>query len=100
MAFVTEDLRKSRYDIDDEVLRPYFPLDQVLEDLLDLPEFEDRVLRFGFSIRLVLLPLLEAHVLHQPLDLLSFSALLVLVDPAAPNSVGEYAPSWRREPVQ
>jgi oligopeptidase A len=33
VSFVMEKLRKSRFDIDDEALRPYFPLDQVLDGL-------------------------------------------------------------------
>ena len=32
-SFVIERLRKSRFDIDEEALRPYFPLDQVLDGL-------------------------------------------------------------------
>ena len=32
-SFVMEALRKSRFDIDDEALRPYFPLGQVLDGL-------------------------------------------------------------------
>ncbi|MEQ1856762.1 MAG: M3 family metallopeptidase [Longimicrobiales bacterium] len=35
-AFVTEDLRRKRYDIDDETLRPYFPLPRVLEGLFEI----------------------------------------------------------------
>lgn len=36
VAFVSESLRKERYDIDDELLRPYFPLEQVLDGLFEL----------------------------------------------------------------
>jgi oligopeptidase A len=36
VAYVTEKLRKERYDIDDEELRPYFPLDRVLEGLFEI----------------------------------------------------------------
>ena len=35
-AFVTERLRKDLYDIDDEALRPWFPLDQVLAGLFEI----------------------------------------------------------------
>ena len=45
VAFVTEDLRKTRYDIDDEVLRPYFPLDQVLKGMFEIVHRT-----FGFRI--------------------------------------------------
>ncbi|MDT8368167.1 MAG: M3 family metallopeptidase [Longimicrobiales bacterium] len=46
VAFVTEDLRRTRYALDDEVLRPYFPLEEVMGGLFD---FVREV--FGFSIR-------------------------------------------------
>jgi oligopeptidase A len=36
VAYVAEALRKERFDIDDEVLRPYFPLEQVLDGLFEL----------------------------------------------------------------
>ncbi len=36
IAFVSEDLRRSEYDLDDEALRPYFPLDQVQDGLFRL----------------------------------------------------------------
>ena len=35
-AFVSEDLRRSKFDIDDEVIRPYFPLDRVLEGMFEV----------------------------------------------------------------
>jgi len=35
-AFVSEDLRRARYDIDDEVIRPYFPLARVLDGLFEV----------------------------------------------------------------
>lgn len=35
-AFVMEDLRRKRYDIDDETLRPYFPLPRVLDGLFEI----------------------------------------------------------------
>ncbi len=35
-AFVTEDLRRQRYHIDDETLRPYFPLPRVLDGLFEI----------------------------------------------------------------
>ncbi|HEU0301121.1 MAG TPA: M3 family metallopeptidase [Longimicrobium sp.] len=38
VAFCTERLRLSRYDLDAEALRPYFPLDRVLEGLFGLSE--------------------------------------------------------------
>jgi len=44
-AYVMEHLRKSRYDIDDEVLRPYFPLEQVLEGMFEIVRRT-----FGFRI--------------------------------------------------
>jgi oligopeptidase A len=44
-AFVIEHLRKRRYDIDDEALRPYFPLDRVLEGMFEIVRRT-----FGFRI--------------------------------------------------
>ncbi len=45
-AFVSEDLRRVRYDIHDEATRPYFPLDRVLEGLFEVTR---RV--FGLVVR-------------------------------------------------
>jgi oligopeptidase A len=45
MSYVMEHLRKSRYEIDDEVLRPYFPLGAVLEGM-----FEIVARTFGFRV--------------------------------------------------
>jgi oligopeptidase A len=44
-AFVLEKLRKDRYDVDDEALRPYFPLDQVLSGLFEIVQRA-----FGFRV--------------------------------------------------
>jgi len=46
VSFVMEHLRKARYDIDDEVLRPYFPLGQVLEGMFEIVRRT-----FGFTVR-------------------------------------------------
>ena len=46
VAFVSEDLRRARFDIDDEVTRPYFPLDRVLDGL-----FEVARRTFGLVVR-------------------------------------------------
>jgi oligopeptidase A len=35
-AFLMERLRRERYEVDDEAMRPYFPLDQVLEGLFEI----------------------------------------------------------------
>jgi len=45
VSFAMENLRKARYDIDDEVLRPYFPLGQVLEGMFEIVRRT-----FGFRI--------------------------------------------------
>ncbi len=45
VSFVMEHLRKSRYDIDDELMRPYFPLGQVLEGMFEIVRRT-----FGFRI--------------------------------------------------
>ncbi len=45
VSFVMEHLRKERFDIDDEALRPYFPLRQVLEGMFEIVRRT-----FGFRI--------------------------------------------------
>jgi oligopeptidase A len=45
VSFVMESLRKARYDIDDEALRPYFPLGQVLDGMYEIVRRT-----FGFRI--------------------------------------------------
>lgn len=45
VAFVMERLRKERYDIDDEALRPYFPLDRVQAGLFEIVRRT-----FGFEV--------------------------------------------------
>ena len=44
--FVSESLRRARFDIDDEVIRPYFPLDRVLDGMFEVAR---RV--FGLVVR-------------------------------------------------
>ena len=44
--FVGESLRRARFDIDDEVIRPYFPLDRVLDGMFEVAR---RV--FGLVVR-------------------------------------------------
>ncbi len=51
VAFVMEDLRRREYDLDDEDLRPYFPLDRVEAGLFEMVE---RV--FGFRVEAVANP--------------------------------------------
>lgn len=36
VVYVTERLRKAKYDLDEEALRPYFPVDRVLTGLFDI----------------------------------------------------------------
>jgi oligopeptidase A len=45
VSFTMEHLRKTRYDIDDEALRPYFPLGSVLEGMFEIVRRT-----FGFRI--------------------------------------------------
>ncbi len=52
LAYVMERLRKERYDIDDEDMRPYFPLDQVLAGLFE-------IVRRTFGFRVVERPIEE-----------------------------------------
>jgi len=45
VSFVMERLRRARFDLDDELLRPYFPLEKVMDGLFRMVEHV-----FGFSI--------------------------------------------------
>ncbi len=45
VAYLMERLRKEKYDIDDEELRPYFPLDQVLSGMFEIVRRT-----FGFQV--------------------------------------------------
>ena len=36
IAFVSENLRRTQFDIDDETIRPYFPLDRVMEGMFEV----------------------------------------------------------------
>ncbi len=45
VAYVMEQLRMERYEIDDEAMRPYFPLDKVLSGLFEIVRRT-----FGFSV--------------------------------------------------
>src|SRR5690606_12764044 len=45
VSYVMEALRKARYDIDDEALRPYFPLPRVLDGMFEIVRRT-----FGFRI--------------------------------------------------
>jgi oligopeptidase A len=45
VAFVAECLRRERFHVDDELLRPYFPLERVLDGLFDLSR-----LVFGLTV--------------------------------------------------
>src|SRR6185369_12953838 len=45
-TFVQESLRMKAYDIDDEALRPYFPLDRVMDGMFGIVE---RV--FGLTVK-------------------------------------------------
>jgi len=45
VAFLIDDLRRTRYEIDDEALRPYFPLPHVLDGLFEIVRRT-----FGFRI--------------------------------------------------
>jgi oligopeptidase A len=38
LAFWSEKLRRSRYDFDEEILRPYFPMDRVISGLFELAQ--------------------------------------------------------------
>ena len=63
-AFVAESLRREKFDIDDEVVRPYFPLDRVLEGMFEVVR---RV--FGLVVREQRIP----EVWHP--DVLSYELL-------------------------
>jgi len=58
LAYWAEKLRRSRYDLDEEALRPYFPLDRVLAGMFDLA---GRV----FGMKVVERPVGEVETWHS-----------------------------------
>ena len=87
VAFVSENLRRARYDIDDEITRPYFPLNRVLDGLFELAR---RV--FGLVVR-------ERHIeeIWHP-DVLFYD----LIDEDEGTHLGSFYSDWhaRREKRQ
>ena len=86
-AFVSEDLRRARYDIDDEVIRPFFPLERVLDGLFEVAR---RV--FGLAVQ----PREIKEVWHR--DVLFYD----LLDENDGTRLGSFYADWhpRREKRQ
>ena len=78
-TYVMEDLRRQRYDIDDETLRPYFPLPRVLQGLFEIVRRT-----FGFRIEERAIP----EVWHK--DVRYFE----LYDEADGTLVGAFYSDW------
>ena len=78
-TYVMEDLRRQRYDIDDEMLRPYFPLPRVLQGLFEIVRRT-----FGFRIEERAIP----EVWHK--DVRYFE----LYDEADGTLVGAFYSDW------
>jgi oligopeptidase A len=79
VAYLMEQLRKARYDIDDEDLRPYFPLPRVLDGLFEIVRRT-----FGFRIEER-----EIDEVWHP-DVRYFE----LVDEADDTTVGGFYTDW------
>ena len=60
ISFWSEVLRKEKYDLDQEKLRPWFPLDQVLDGLFNLCKKEAMIFPFFLLLPPSILVLLEA----------------------------------------
>ncbi len=86
-AFVSEDLRRARYDFDDEATRPYFPLERVMDGLFEVAR---RV--FGLAVR----PRQIEEVWHQ--DVLFYDVF----DEEDETHLGSFYADWhpRREKRQ